>query len=380
MKKVAIITLNGYQNYGNRLQNYALQEVIKELGFEVETILHHKTQSISIDNKLINIVKSLINLRKSGIRNIKKKIKCRVNKNVIDFIKRGRSENFKSFSSKYIIETNYYISIDKIPKNLGQQYDFFVTGSDQIWNPLYHYHNDIEPAIEYLTFAPKEKRLSYAASFGLDIIPEKFIQRVSHGLNGMSSILVREQAGVDIVNGIIGREAYLVLDPTMLLTKEKWLSIAEPNINKPKHKYVLTYFLGEMSSDTLKYLQHVSSKYNLEVVHLENFNYEELYKSNPSHFIDFINSATIFLTDSFHGVVFSILLETPFVVFKRQQNGPSMYSRIETLLHIFQLEHRQINFIENNSLGLLNLDFKDVTEILISEREKSLTRFSDSFK
>jgi len=379
MKKVAIITLNGYFNYGNRLQNYALQEVIKKMGYDVDTILHHEKLFNSNENKVVRIAKRILNLKKLTLFQLKSKIKNRTKVNKINSMKEERIPEFKRFSQKYICETSYTISSYNLPENLSDRYNYFVAGSDQIWNPNYQYHKEVIPAIEYLTFAPNEKRLSYAASFGVSVIPEQFINRAKHGLDGMSSILVREQAGVKIVKELTGRDAQLVLDPTMLLTKEKWLSIAEQNDHKPKRKYLLTYFLGEFTTETLKYIKEVSSKHNLEVIHLEDFQNVELYKANPSHFIDFINSAAIFLTDSFHGVVFSILLETPFVVFKRMENGPSMYSRIETLLETFQLENRQVGFMNYSSSKLLNLEFKQAREILENEREKSFNHFSDSF-
>lgn len=380
MKKVAIITLNGYFNYGNRLQNYALQEVIKELGYDVETILHHETPKLLKEKKIKRNARRIYNLRTLTIPQIKKKIQNRFKEKNIITLRQERIVEFKNFTENYISETPFIISSHNLPDNLAEQYDFFVVGSDQIWNPNYQYHEDVTPAIEYITFAPKEKRLSYAASFGVSSIPQKYLQRVKQGLEGMSSILVRERAGVDLVKDLTGRDAELVLDPTMLLTKDKWLSIAEANNYKPKKKYILTYFLGELSSETLKYIQQVSNLHNLEIIHLEDISNLELYKANPSHFIDFINSATIFLTDSFHGVVFSILLETPFVVFKRKENGPSMYSRIETLLKTFELKSRQVDDIDFNSTYLLNMDFENIRQTLSVEREKSLTIFRDSFK
>lgn len=378
MKKVAIITLNGYYNYGNRLQNFALQEIIKQQGYDVETILHHELQPNSSKNMIIRNIKRLFRLENFNINQLRMKISNKLladnKKNAIQY----RIPEFKKFTEKYIKETAYTISSNNIPDNLANEYDYFVVGSDQIWNPYYQYNENVVPAVEYLTFAPKEKRLSYAASFGINSIPKKFIPRVTNGLAGMQSILVREQAGVEIVKELTGRKAHLVLDPTMLITKEKWISIAEQNKNKPSKQFLLTYFLGEMSSETVSFIDRISKECDLEIIHLENHNDLDMFKANPSHFIDFINTASIFLTDSFHGVVFSIVLETPFIVFKRQESGPSMYSRIETLLQTFKLENRQIDLIIQNSSGWLEMDFGISRQTLIEEREKSLTIFKNS--
>ncbi|KGR76413.1 polysaccharide pyruvyl transferase family protein [Ureibacillus manganicus] len=377
MKNVAIITLNGYFNYGNRLQNYALQEVIKKLDYDVETILHHELHLSSNENKMTRIVKRIV--RNINPTNFKKMISIKLTASKRKNANNNRIMAFKQFTEKYINETSYSITSDTSLDFLDSQYDFFVVGSDQIWNPFYHQHEKIVPAIEYLTFAPKEKRLSYAASFGINEIPENYIDRVKNGLSGMKSILVREQAGVEIVKKLTGKDAQLVLDPTMLLTKEKWLSIAEENKNKPKKKFLLTYFLGEMSPETVNFIEKISIENNLEIIQLENYKYTELYNASPSHFVDFINSASIFLTDSFHGVVFSILLETPFIVFKRHENGPSMYSRIETLLQTFKLENRQINYLIKKPTEWMYLDFSETREVLLEEREKSLSIFKNSF-
>lgn len=380
MKKVAIITLNGYYNYGNRLQNFALQEVIKQLGYDVETILHHEQPPlITHGNKIIRNMKRISRLKNLNPTKLKEKISSKFSADKKNNAIQCRIPEFKKFTERYINETTYTISSDNIPDNLANKYNYFVAGSDQIWNPYYQNRENVLPAIEYLTFAPKEKRLSYAVSFGVNKIPKNFIPRVKNGISGMHSILVREQAGAEIVKELTGRKAQLVLDPTMLLTRKKWVSIAEPNKNKPTNKFLLTYFLGEMSINTVNFINRISKEYNLEVIHLENYNQSELYKANPSHFIDFINSSAIFLTDSFHGVAFSIVLETPFIVFKRQESGPSMYSRIETLLRTFNLENRQFDIIKENCFEWLNLDFKEVRNILKEERQKSISLFINSF-
>ncbi|WP_158232500.1 polysaccharide pyruvyl transferase family protein [Sporosarcina sp. P13] len=379
MKKVAIITLNGYFNYGNRLQNFALQEIIKQQGYDVETILHHEAPLITNENKMIRNIKRICRLKNINLKELKMKVSNKVSAKKRNFAVQSRIPEFKDFTQKYIKETTEIISSDDIPEGLESKYDYFVVGSDQVWNPNYQSHEKILPAIEYLTFAPKEKRLSYAASFGINKIPSNYIPRVKNGLNGMKSILVREQVGAEIVQELTGRKAHLVLDPTMLLTRERWLSIAEPNKNKPAKEFILTYFLGEMSSKTTDLINSISKKYNFEIIHLENYKDIDQYKANPSNFIDYINSASIFLTDSFHGVVFSIVLETPFIVFKRKEIGPSMYSRIETLLRTFNLESRQLELIREKPSEIMSLDFSEIREILVEERNKSLLLLKQSF-
>ncbi|MER1956070.1 MAG: polysaccharide pyruvyl transferase family protein [Solibacillus sp.] len=371
MKKIGIVTLNGYFNYGNRLQNYALQETLKGMGYTVETLKYENRSTISIYSDIKARIKSF---KKNGLKNQIRKIKS---KKEIKELKKIRIEEFKVFSLKHIMESNFIIKNNKVDEVLIDDFEYFVAGSDQIWNPFYHY-SKLGQEIEYLKFSPKQKRLSYAASFGIDHIPTEYKAKVKQGLEGMESILVREQAGADIVKKIIAEEVSVVLDPTMLLNKSQWLQISERFVNKPKEKYILTYFLGEKSALVHEYLNDMVKKYNYEIVDLEDMNAKHYYHANPGHFVDFIDSASLVVTDSFHGVVFSILMETPFVVFKREDKGPSMYSRIETLLNTFNLTNRQ--YTEINNSDVFSLDFASTQEILKLKKEESLMKFKESLK
>ena len=376
MRKIGIITLNGYYNYGNRLQNYALQKILQDLGYDVETILHFiEKPHITVVDKEPYFNKVMRNL--GEIKELKNKIIYKINLKKLNHYRDKRILVFKDFTKKHIKETDFYINKNCIPIDFEKKYDYFIAGSDQIWNPLYNFHTDVEPAIEYLTFAPHEKRLSYAASFGISEIPLKFQSRVINGLNGMKSILVREEAGARLVKELTNRDAYVVLDPTMLLTKEQWLEIALEHEYKPNEEYLLTYFLGKKTKETQQFIKELAKKNNLEVVHLEDVKYKNLYTASPSHFIDYINSASLICTDSFHGTVFSIILETPFIVFKREESGPSMYSRIETLLNTFGLQERTKENI--NLEKIYDIDFDKTKEILSYKREESLEILKNSF-
>lgn len=367
MKKVGIITLNGYKNYGNRLQNYALQEVIKSLGFEVETIINN-TKFISSSNSNINFLNKIARLKEKNIIELynifQTKIENYLYKNKLH---QQRTQIFKDFSLSYITETDFSISEDNIPENFSDGYDFFVTGSDQVWNPNYRKGSPIE----FLTFAPPEKRISYAASFGISKIPKEYAENYRLWLSEMSHISVREEAGAKIVKELTGKNATIVLDPTMLLSKDEWLSISKTPKNKPTKRYLLTYFLGEVPKERIKLLKKIAGDNDLKIVNLAQIKDRAHYLSGPSEFIDYINSASVFCTDSFHGAVFSILLDTPFIVFNREGKAPSMNSRIETLLRTFKLESRSANNIKTNS-QIFDVDYSHVVPILKEERRKAI--------
>lgn len=341
--RIGIITLNGYFNYGNRLQNYATQEIVKSLGYTAMTLI--------VDTKENSVEKNdeWINQRKK------------------------RTDIFKEFSQRYINESNFSISEENIPNDLVDGFDYFVTGSDQVWNPVFRRGS----SLEFLTFAPKNKRIAFAPSFGVnEILSPEYRQNYSLWLSQIPSLSVREQAGADIIKELTGRDAQVLVDPTLVLTKEKWLSIAKKHKNKPEKKYILTYFLGDINEEKEAQINFVSKKYNLEIVNLARVN-EDAYLTGPSEFIDYINSASLVYTDSFHGAVFSILLDTPFIVFNRIDKLHSMNSRIDTLLATFNLESRLADNMSNKNIFEVN--FSNLSNILETERNKSLNYLKDAF-
>lgn len=360
MEKIGIVTLNGYENYGNRLQNYALQEVIKTMGYTVETVI---IESSATRVPKSNFIKLLIKEPMKVIKKVNSKTNSFVDKQINKTVIKERKIRFKRFSSEKIIEKKLDI------KNLRkiEEYSYFVVGSDQVWNP-YYIKNSSE---NFLTFAPSSKRVSYAASFGSSSIPKEFIGNYKSGLREMKSISVREDIGATIIENLIKRSTEIVLDPTMLLTKEEWLKIAKAPDQKPSKKYILTYFLGELSKEVNDEIKKIASSKDLEIINLAKIKEKKWYTADPAEFIDLINSSELFCTDSFHGAVFSILLERPFLIFDRNDKTYSMNSRIETLLRKFSFENRLAVNIHTDNI-LTEMDFSHVDHILKKEREISL--------
>lgn len=373
MKKVGIITICDYSNYGNRLQNFATQEVLKSLGCQVETIKNapplksEGPEQTSKFNKIKGMsVKELFNII---IAKIKYEINIIKNQKYLD----KKIEAFKQFSIENINETNFVIKNNNIPSNLEVEYDFFVVGSDQVWNPIFR--NGF--SVDFLTFAPNNKRIAYAPSFGISSIPDKFVDNYKLWLSEMEYISVREQAGAEIIKKLTGRDAVVLVDPTLMLPKEKWLSISKPATTKSKGNYLLTYFLGDISKEKKKIIKTIASEKNLEIVNLASLEDKSRYSSDPAEFIDYIYSSSIFLTDSFHGCVFSILLEKPFIVFEREGKIPSMNSRIDTLLTKFQLETRKWDNLKKSS-NMFKVDYSHVPTILDFEREKAINYLKEA--
>lgn len=369
MKKVAILTLNGYHNYGNRLQNYATQEALKSLGFNVETIIID-TKAIDGKNKKSRIVNRFHNLEEKTIKAIIHKINIKtweyMHKEEIKKRKVNRNKVFRKFTSDNILETKIENKI--ISDEISNCYDYFITGSDQVWNPFYI----SDASIYFLTFAPYNKRIAFSPSFGISQIPCEFEDDYRKWLMEMGSLSVREEAGAKIIKDLTGRDAPVLVDPTLLLSTEKWLSISKEALNKPKEKFLLTYFLGDITPKYRNTIQIIAKKNKLTVISLSNIRECETYQTGPAEFIDYIHSASLLCTDSFHGVVFSILMETPFIIFDRKSGSLSMYSRIDTLLRTFKLESRKaINVLTNEQV--LNIDYSHIPEIIEIERNKALS-------
>lgn len=368
MKKIAILTLNGYFNYGNRLQNYALQEVLKSLNFDVETIINDRK---SASKK--RLIERIYNLRKNSTKELYYKIYNIFWRNICKDSIIKRTEIFKQFTLDYIKETRYTISKNNIPENLSERYNYFVTGSDQVWNPV-NLHGS---SIYFLTFAEKHKRIAYAPSFGVSELKPEYIENYKEWISGMYKLSVREDDGAKIIKDLTGRDAPVLVDPTLLLTKEKWLSISKEAHNKPKGKYLLTYFLGGVPDKAKRQIKSIVKENNLEVINLGDIKEKETYRTGPSEFIDYINSCSILCTDSFHGTVFSILMEKPFIVYKRIGNSLSMFSRINTLLDKFDLNSRKAENIRSNEEAF-NIDYSHVPPILEAERNKAFNYLKEA--
>lgn len=344
MKKVGIVTINN-SNYGNRLQNYALQEILAKLGVKPITI-----KNIGLMNK------------KTGkfnyfLRNIKHIYK----KN--DFLDKKERE-------KYFIEFNKNINFSRTTFNWFRlkkfkDFDYFITGSDQVWNPNFGRLTDFD----LLTFVEPKKRISFSASFGVSKIPAKYQDKLRKALRYYKAISVREITGKEIIKNIVGRnDVTVLLDPTMLLDAEAWDKVSKKPCQLKTDKFILNYFLGDLSEKNMLEIDRVARKYQCEVINILDKN-SPYYECGPSEFLYLEKHAFLICTDSFHASVFAILYGRPFLVFDREDNHVNMNSRLDTLLSIFKLDFRK--YTGKISDEILHCDYTEVYKILENEREKS---------
>ena len=349
MKKIGIITLFGYNNYGNRLQMYATQKVYKNLGLDSEVIKFN--QEVEKDPLIIRVKVFIMYL-----------LSLRANMRVA-FLKKSRENNFKIHAKKHIRESVQYINPLKIDAKFHENYSFFSVGSDQIWG----WFNYSIADFVFLKFAPTEKRIAFSPSFGSATIANQYAELFTQGLRGFTDISVREASGAEIVKKLTSKEATVLCDPTMCLSKEEWLQFANSHKNKPSRKYILTYFLGEKAPKVEALLAEHSKGY--EIINLNNLKDSNYYAITPSEWVDYINDASLFLTDSFHGVVFSIVLKTPFAVYSRV-GGETMQTRITNILEKFQMENR-FEITETDAY-FFKMDFSNSDEIINAEKAKAV--------
>lgn len=342
MKKAAIITICDNYNYGNRLQNYALHKVLINLGIKNDTIWDEKENNLNGKKKLL--LKYILSL-----------IKPKFKKNI----------SFNIFTRKNI--SNKYVNLNKLDE-INKEYDYFIVGSDQIWNYNFGHANEKD----FLRFANYNQTISYAPSFGVSNIDNEWKEKIYDGVNHIKHLSVREQQGAKMIKKLTNRDAQVVLDPTLLLSKEEWCKVQQKPKKMISQKYILTYFLGEISLQLNKEMNKIKEESNLEIINLNKIEDKYFYYCGPSEFLYLFNHAELILTDSFHACVFSMIFNKPFYVFDRNTKGmKSMNSRLDTLLSTFKQEQRKINSLEGIE-DVFACDYKESYEILKVKQNESL--------
>lgn len=337
--KIAIVTIESI-NFGNRLQNYAMQKLLQSVGFDVETL--QRKDEFTEDKKFKIFVKKYLQT-----------------------IFQTKGAKFNSFDA-LINKSRYSATANSNPENLSLEYDYFVAGSDQVWNP----HYDFVGMVDFLTFARDEQKISYAASFGVSELPINCQASYAKYLNNFPLISVREKTAVEIVKTLTGRDVPVVLDPTLMIDADEWRKLEKKPPHTPKGQYALIYSLGKEKSEAFqRAIKQCEDNKQLNVVDVlrKKKNGKE-WEIGPSEFLNLIDHAAVVLTDSFHGTVFSILFHTPVCVFNR--TGLNMSDRIDTLLKITGLEKCKEGMPMENEI--LNMDFEYADSQIELQREKSL--------
>lgn len=381
-KSVGIITIHkSLLSYGACLQSYALWKYIKTLGYECEIIDLYRPVMKGYSNNTHSLTFSTTPKNKKY--NFKNYLRLYFNKffsrNI--FTNPQKTQRFQAFNSLIDYSTSYN-SIDALYKN-PPIYDYYISGSDQIWNPDMPFEN--EPYL--LSFVPNgKKRISYASSFGRNNLPEKYKKHYQNSLKHYDSISVREESGKNIIKELIDWDSEVVLDPTMLFDANFWQTLSiQPNL---KQKYLFCFSLHN-NKELLHFASNICKRKGLDLVvisdepiHFEKINVINVPNSGPKEWLGLVEKADFIITDSFHGTVFSILFEKQFLSFANTNNSETTYgSRIENLLTRLSLNNYLLTNLKSNFEGITeSIDFKIINKTLKNLRVASFEYLSNVLK
>lgn len=342
-RKVGIITLYGNLNFGNKLQNFAVQELLKERGFSVETLVCKK---------------------KSW-----KTVEIFIKKNLAFHRYKRREAVLGAFSKQYLSTKTIWRKNGLITKEDGKDYDFWVVGSDQVWNPMIRVS---ERDNFFLRFAERNQRICISPSIALNEIPEKYLYEYTVGLQGFPYLSCREKKGADIIENITGQECEHLLDPTLVITADVWREYEE-KINLNGKHYIMLFFLGKIPEEAKLLAEKTKAETGAEIIVPSEIT-DDFYAISPFQFIYLIDNADCVLTDSFHAMAFSINLNTEFYVYDRvakdekDANSAKISSRILSLLESVNLSFRYASFADYSKNEIC--DFTCAEHYLTKERKK----------
>ncbi|MFV0145121.1 polysaccharide pyruvyl transferase family protein [Empedobacter falsenii] len=370
MKKIAIFTLPlTARNYGGILQAYALAIFLERKGNDVELIDRRFAKSLKY--KIIMFIYTVFRAQY-----------IRVHNNIYDKI--------DSFVSRQIKKSKPFFLKKELDDYLNN-FNILVTGSDQVWRT--EYTRDIVSDL-FLDFSKenKFKKISYAASFGIDSWKNlKMKDNVKSYLSDFDGISVREDTAIKICKSSFNIDnAIQHIDPTLLLKKEDYMDLFKNKIsNEPNSiDLIASYVLDEEEKKEL-IMNKISSLLNLKVnkigtrIKLTNTNYKDYMNYKYDGIEDWlygIYNSSFVITDSFHGMVFSIIFEKPFIVIGNSSRG---ITRFSSLLKLLNLEDRLILNFDDQQINMLlkeTIDYSEVNKILDNERARSNDYFNKFLK
>lgn len=384
-KKVGIVSCYFKKNYGSMLQAYATQKILDDNQIENETIDISDLVDFKKGKRKYYLTQiTNFGFIKTKFGMVKLKAQQKLNKKLGENF-RIRNKKFTEFERIFKLSRtfNTYKDISDYSK---ERYSDVIVGSDQLWLPV-----NIVADYYTLNWVPEDvNKISYATSFGISTIPEKYKSDYERFLKRIENISVRETNGVDLVKELSGKTAKLVCDPTLLLDKEQWMEIQQKE-RLVEDKYIFCYFLGN-NIEHRKFVERLKDKTGFKIVslnHCDEFvKYSDKfadiipYDVGPAEFVNYIRNAEYVCTDSFHGTIFSLINNVKFYTFERfsKKTKMSTNSRIHSLLKLLNLESRLLKGTENVVDVLTDIDFLEPNKIISDLRKESLEWLLKSVK
>ena len=384
--EILILTQPLHTNYGGLLQAYALQQILKGMGHDVVTDRLGVVRKLPLWNRALRFLYHAVqfcilkNYRYYPYRYL-----------FVSFDKESKAKRSISINTERFVNT-YIDTIDLLTRSnesvidAVRQFDAIVVGSDQVWRATM---SDIPTYFLSFTKAINVKRIAYAASFGTDDLNEysKMDMKIaSESIKLFDAVSVREKSGVHLCRDYFKMDAVHVLDPTMLLSKDDYLKLIEEEDKPCSENILLTYVLDrtQEKNDIIQRVGealHLTSCENGAVKYFSNVvesNVSECIYPSVSRWVAGFRDAQFVVTDSFHGTVFSIIFNKPFVAILNSKRGSS---RFISLLSVLGLENRLIS-TTNDLLEehLKPIDYTEVNKILNDWRYLSISFMERHFK
>lgn len=312
-----ILTINDDNNYGNRLQNYALAQVLSDYG-GASTIRTHLGEAAGLDaagRRRLERGRSLEALRGGRVSALKE-------------LRRRRMRAFtRRFAPDDRAELDARGGLSLAP---GTRFDHVVIGSDQVWNCSWLGPDDLRVRLGMPVEAGR--LVAYAASIGVDSVDPSWWGILREGWLRIPSISVREHRAAEIIREVSGREAQVVLDPVLLLDPGRWAGLAPER--RPRRPYALAYFLGAPGEAAERDIRLHEAATGERVVRVNDPRRPLRYLTGPARLVGLFSGASHVFTDSYHGCCLSITFGVDFKAYPREGAGVDMSSRMHTLARL----------------------------------------------
>ncbi len=393
MKKIGLVTVTYVNNYGSHLQSFALQQVVRSMGYDTE-IISIKGLSNQIKRKRLKYVLSRfydLKEMKDYFITAKRNVAKVFDREFNDLLQK-RSVYFQKFASKAYTMSDDASSWDELSKMCEDKYSTVIVGSDQNWRPA-----NIAGGYYTLEFVPEDvNKMAYSTSFGISKVVTDQKEKARYFLNRLNHISVRENSGSEIVKELTGKGCLVVCDPTILMTKEQWspyiTEYSQIDIsNITMEPYILCYFLGT-SQEQREYSLFLKKETELKIVSIQlgegryykekkEYYDEAIVNAGPLDFVNLIKNAQYVCTDSFHGCAFSLIFEKQLYAFYKTNPGSKMSvnDRLDTMLGWAGLKDRIIANPSEKRI-LPEIDYSIINKNIEKEREMSMQYLKQSLR
>lgn len=379
---VGLLTFTS-NNYGTCLQAYAIKRAIEATGHQVTFLnqLNRKAQSRAFQEqkfaKRITLFIRRLSIRRILTRLIYGKLRDEINS--------SRVYKFHDFISTYILTNKIeFNSIRDLETQASFSFDAVVCGSDMIWSSEFSTYFDIYQ----LAWCRKGRKISYAPSLGCIDFSEKEKLTCAKNLSSFDCLSCRENSGVSFLSKLLNREIKEVLDPTLLFEGNDWLSFFSIKKSVVKNPYILVYCFGGISNRRKREIEKRAKRDKLAVRYIlspeimDTVN-EKKYGDGsygPIEYVRLFSEAAFTVVNGYHGLLFSLIFEKPFVVLHRDkgEHWGTHENRMAEVLSKYSLSERYLHDTDPINRSLYSLDYHNINQILSKEREDGWKYLKDS--